>query len=123
MRGFWDTRMWKAFEREAEIRTVSFDQGAMGAPMRNRTTLGTNVNNLMGLDGLRVPEGEELPERGDQVGLVDASVVALGFWSGDPRCTPRMCAMTRQLEPPGVPSGLRNLCYGHWQTTPAGSPS
>ena len=43
---FWDTRMWKAFERKAEVRTVSFDQGAMGAATRNRTTLGTNVNNL-----------------------------------------------------------------------------
>ena len=38
--------MWKAFERKAEVRTVSFDQGAMGAATRNRTTLGTNVNNL-----------------------------------------------------------------------------
>ncbi|CAE7831413.1 RE1 [Symbiodinium sp. CCMP2592] len=97
---FWDTRLWKSFQREGELRTVSFDQGAMGGATRNRTTLGTNLNNLMSLDGVRVPEGDPLPDRGEHdhvwaPGLVRALVVALSFWDGDPRCVPRMCAMTQ----------------------------
>ena len=97
--GFWETRMWKAFQREAQLRTVSFDQGAMGGVTRNRTTLGTNLNSLLSLDGVRVPDGDPLPERGegDHVwapGLVRAMVVALSFWDRDPLCAPRLFAMT-----------------------------
>ncbi|CAE7297463.1 unnamed protein product [Symbiodinium microadriaticum] len=40
---FWDTRLWKEFQKEFQMRTVSFDQGAMGASAKNPTTLGTNV--------------------------------------------------------------------------------
>ncbi|CAE7413169.1 unnamed protein product [Symbiodinium sp. CCMP2592] len=61
---FWDTRLWKSFQREGELRTVSFDQGAMGGATRNRTTLGTNLNNLMSLDGVRVPEGLDSTSKG-----------------------------------------------------------
>ena len=97
--GFWETRMWKAFQREAQLRTVSFDQGAMGGVTRNRTTLGTNLNSLLSLDGVRVPEGDPLPDRGegDHVwapGLVRAMVVAMSFWDRDPLCAPRLFAMT-----------------------------
>ena len=53
---FWDTRMWKAFQREAQTRVISFDQGAMGGKSRNRTSLGTNVRALMSLDEVRLPE-------------------------------------------------------------------
>ena len=96
---FWDTRMWKAFQREGQLRTVSFDQGAMGGASRNRTTLGTNLNNLMSLDGVRVPEGDPLPEHDESdyiwaPGLVRALVVAMSFWDRDARCAPRMHAMT-----------------------------
>ena len=96
---FWDTKLWKSFQREAQLRTVSFDQGAMGGATRNRTTLGTNINNLMALDGLRVPEDDSLPECGENdhvwaPGLVRALVVATSFWDKDPRCVPRLCAMT-----------------------------
>ena len=96
---FWDTKLWKSFQREAQLRTVSFDQGAMGGTTRNRTTLGTNINNLMALDEVRVPEGDAVPDRGENdhvwaPGLVRALVVAVSFWDKDPRCTPRLCAMT-----------------------------
>ena len=91
--------MWKSFQREAQVRSVSFDQGAMGGKTRNRTTLGTNMNNLMWLDGVRVPDGDPLPERGEHdharaPGLVRALVVAMSFWDRDPRCAPRLCAMS-----------------------------
>eukprot|EP00439_Symbiodinium_sp_Y106_P026580 s3624_g3.t1 len=96
---FWETRMWKLFQQETHIRMVSFDQGAMGGETRNRTTLGTNVNNLMSLDGIRLPEDDPRPDRGprDHVwapGLVNALVVALSFWEKDARSVPRLQAMT-----------------------------
>ncbi|CAE7616380.1 TY5A [Symbiodinium sp. CCMP2592] len=92
---FWDTRMWKAYQRLSGFRTVSFDQGAMGGDSVNPTTLGTNINNLLSLDELRVPEGTDLPRHGPNdykwaPGLVDAVVVALSFWERDPRCAPRL---------------------------------
>ena len=96
---FWDTRMWKLFQQEASLRIVSFDQGAMGGESRNRTTLGTNVHNLLSLDGLRLPDGDPLPDQGprDHIwapGLVNALVVALSFWERDARSAPRIRAMT-----------------------------
>ncbi|OLP92560.1 Retrovirus-related Pol polyprotein from transposon TNT 1-94 [Symbiodinium microadriaticum] len=82
---FWDTRLWKGYEREKSLRKVSFDQGAMGGLSRNPTTIGTNVNNLLALDEIRIPEGSHLPETHPQdyvwsQGLVEAMVVALSFW-------------------------------------------
>ncbi|CAE7442396.1 ycf43, partial [Symbiodinium sp. CCMP2456] len=98
---FWDTRMWKGFQRELEMRTVSFDQGVMGGATRNQTTLGTNVNSLMALDEARLPDDDPAPLRGSQdyiwsAGLVRAITVALKFWDRDPRCAPRLCAMTAE---------------------------
>ena len=96
---FWDTRLWKMFEKEFQMRTVSFDQGAMGAASKNSTTLGTNIHSLMSLEELRVPEEQSLPERSDRdyvwsAGLVQAIIVALNFWSRDARCAPRLMAMS-----------------------------
>ena len=96
---FWDTRLWKVFEKEFQLRTVSFDQGAMGAQTRNPTTLGTNVHSLMSLEELRVPEDQTMPENGKQdhiwsMGLVQALVVGLNFWSRDAICAPRLMAMS-----------------------------
>ena len=96
---FWDTRLWKFFQREAQTQQISFDQGAMGANAINRTTLGTNIHSLLALRELRVPDGEEMPERSDQdfiwsPGLVNAIVVAVGIWYQEGRCVPRVCAMT-----------------------------
>ncbi|CAE7283168.1 unnamed protein product, partial [Symbiodinium necroappetens] len=98
---FWDTRMWKLFQREMQMRTISFDQGAMGGSSKNSTTLGTNINALMSLkiDGVRVDEGDSLPERGDKdyvwtPGLVRAITVALNFWSREAKCPPRLFAMS-----------------------------
>ena len=96
---FWETRMWKAFEKEAELCTVSFDQGAMGSATRNRTSLGTNIHSLMSLENLRVDEDDPMPERGDcdhvwSPGLVNSIVVAMNFWERSSRCTPRLQAMT-----------------------------
>ncbi|CAE7767389.1 ycf43, partial [Symbiodinium sp. CCMP2456] len=98
---FWDTRMWKGFQRELEMRMVSFDQGAMGGATRNRTTLGTNVHSLTALDEARLPEDDPVPLRGGQdyvwsPGLVRAITVALSFWDREPRCVPRLCAMTAE---------------------------
>ena len=72
--------MWKAFQHEAQLRTVSFDQGPMGGASR---------------DGIRVPDEDPLPERSDQdhvwaPGLVRALVVATSFWEKDARCAPRL---------------------------------
>ncbi|CAE7352090.1 unnamed protein product [Symbiodinium microadriaticum] len=98
---FWDTRLWKEFQREFQMmmRTVSFDQGAMGASSKNPTTLGTNVHSLMSLEELRVPEDQAMPDssRQDHVwspGLVQALVVGLNFWSRDAICAPRLMAMS-----------------------------
>ena len=96
---FWNTRLWKTYQRESGLRTVSFDQGAMGSATKNRTTIATNVNNLMGLDELRLPADDERPETGpdDSVwapGLVNALVVSLSFWDREPHAAPRMRAMT-----------------------------
>ena len=96
---FWSTRLWKAYQRETGLQTVSFDQGAMGGGSRNKTTLATNVNNLMALQNLRLPEGSELPETGPQdavwaQGLVEALVVGLSFWDREPHCAPRLQAFT-----------------------------
>ncbi|CAE7231831.1 TY5A, partial [Symbiodinium sp. CCMP2456] len=98
---FWDTRMWKGFQRELEMRTVSFDQGAMGGFARNSTTLGTNVNSLMALSEVRLPEDDPAPPHGDRdyiwaPGLVRAIKVALSVWERHPQCAPRMCAMTAE---------------------------
>eukprot|EP00439_Symbiodinium_sp_Y106_P042989 s910_g5.t1 len=92
---FWDTRLWKEFQRMNGLRLVSFDQGAMGGTSVNPTTLGTNVNNLLSLNELRVPQDSELPLRGDRdhiwaPGLVEALVVGFSFWDRDPRCAPRL---------------------------------
>ncbi|CAE7875432.1 unnamed protein product [Symbiodinium sp. KB8] len=96
---FWDTRMWKCYEREKSLRTVSFDQGAMGSGSRNRTTLGTNVNNLLALDEIRLPEESDLPENDPKdyiwsQGLVEAMVVALSFWHKEPHRAPMISMMT-----------------------------
>ena len=96
---FWETRMWKAFQKEAELCTISFDQGAMGCPTRNRTSLGTNIHSLLSLENLRVDEDDPMPERGDSdhiwsPGLVNAVVIAMNFWERSSRCTPRLQAMT-----------------------------
>ena len=98
---FWNTRVWKSFQREAQMRTVSFDQGAMGATSRNPTTVGTNVLSLLSLDGVRVPEEQEIPEKdeGDSVwspGFVQALMVGLTFWHKDPLTTPRLQAMSAE---------------------------
>ncbi|CAE7771761.1 ycf43 [Symbiodinium sp. CCMP2456] len=98
---FWDTRMWKAFQRELEMRTVSFDQGAMGGSARNCTTLGTNVNSLIALNEVRLPEDDPAPLHGDRdyiwaPGLVRAIKVALSGWERHPQCAPRLCAMTAE---------------------------
>ena len=96
---FWDTRLWKFFQREAQAQQISFDQGAMGGHTINRTTLGTNIHSLLALDEVRVLEDEEMPERGEQnyiwsPGLVNAIVVAVGIWYQEGRCVPRVSAMT-----------------------------
>ncbi|CAE7302454.1 unnamed protein product, partial [Symbiodinium microadriaticum] len=96
---FWSTRLWKAYQRESGLQTVSFDQGAMGGTSRNKTTLATNVNNLMALQELRLPEDSDLPETGPQdaiwsQGLVEALVVGLSFWDREPHCAPRLRAFT-----------------------------
>ena len=98
-RGFWQTRMWKSFAREAEMCEVSFDQGAMGSRSRNRTTLGTNVYSLVSLSDVRVAEDVDLPERDPEdyiwsSGLVNALVVGLNFWERNSRCAPRVRAIS-----------------------------
>ena len=98
---FWETRMWKSYQREKALHLVSFDQGAMGGLSKNRTTIATNIHSLLSLDGLRVPEGCDLPESHPQdaiwsPGLLEALVVALSFWDRQPHCAPRIHAMSAE---------------------------
>ena len=45
----WNTPMWKAFEKEMGMCKLTFNQAAMGGE-DVRTTIGTNIYYLMGLD-------------------------------------------------------------------------
>ena len=49
----WRTAMWKAFKRLLGISEVHFDQGALGHKTVKPTTLGTGLDELLSLDGLR----------------------------------------------------------------------
>ena len=96
----WDTELWKEFEGEFGMTTISFDQRATGARSTSPTTLGTNVYYLMGLENV----GSETEEEGEfegkwdssvwSPGLVDAIVLALRFWSRQPRLLPSVAKMT-----------------------------
>ena len=49
----WRTTMWKAFKRIFGISEVHFDQGALGHKTVKPTTLGTGLDGLLSLDGLK----------------------------------------------------------------------
>eukprot|EP00438_Fugacium_kawagutii_P021543 Skav211544 [mRNA] locus=scaffold5431:11157:19385:- [translate_table: standard] len=49
----WRTDEWLSFEREFNMKRISFDQGCMGHLKRKPTTLGTNLMALWELDGMR----------------------------------------------------------------------
>ena len=49
----WRTAMWKAFKRIFGISEVHFDQGASGHKTVKPTTLGTGLDELLSLDGLK----------------------------------------------------------------------
>ena len=49
----WRTTMWKAFKRIFGISEVHFDQGALGHKTVKPTTLGTGLDELLSLDGLK----------------------------------------------------------------------
>ena len=49
----WRTTMWKAFKRIFGISEVHFDQGALGPKTVKPTTLGTGLDELLSLDGLK----------------------------------------------------------------------
>ena len=49
----WRTNMWKAFKRIFGISEVHFDQGALGHKTVKPTTLGTGLDGLLSLDGLK----------------------------------------------------------------------
>ena len=96
----WGTTLWKEFGEEMEMSTATFDQGAMGSTGPNLTTLGTNIYYLMGLDGV-MDSSEGGPEISGtrtngqwSAGLVDAMVMALRFWTKQPRCYPSLRAFT-----------------------------
>ena len=98
--GFWETDFWKRFKEETGQIEVSFDQRAMGANRTNRTTLGTNILYMKGLDGVGLDDNtattDVCAELSDysvwSPGLVNALVVGLHLWSMSPRAysmTPR----------------------------------
>ena len=49
----WRTTMWKAFKRIFGISEVHFDQGALGHKTVKPTTLGTGLDELLSLNGLK----------------------------------------------------------------------
>ena len=96
----WGSSLWKEFALEYGMTTVGFDQRAMGSPTTNRTTLGTNVYYLMGLDGLAPENSVEEPSTTTpsssewSPGLVRAIVMAMRFWIRHPRQAPVLAAFT-----------------------------
>eukprot|EP00439_Symbiodinium_sp_Y106_P049372 s2146_g6.t1 len=85
----WDLPVWTEFQNDMGMSQVTFNQGAMGGESI-KTTLGTNVYYLMGLDQVGV-EGEI---KGDYLagssgvwspGFVNALVLAMKFWDKTPR--------------------------------------
>ncbi|CAE7251123.1 unnamed protein product [Symbiodinium sp. CCMP2592] len=96
----WDLPMWREFQREMGMNQITFDQKVMGGEQL-RTTLGTNVYYMMGLDGLglEVEEGTSSMSSTSGVwspGLVNAMVLALRFWSHSPRVAPSLHALSAE---------------------------
>eukprot|EP00438_Fugacium_kawagutii_P033247 Skav228431 [mRNA] locus=scaffold1325:416500:425994:- [translate_table: standard] len=55
-RGFmsmWRTSEWLAFQKEYDMKLISFDQGCMGHQKRKPTSLGTNIPELFDLNEMR----------------------------------------------------------------------
>lgn len=49
----WRTQEWLNFQDRYNLRLISFDQGTMGHVKRKPTSIGTNLEELFDLDGLR----------------------------------------------------------------------
>eukprot|EP00439_Symbiodinium_sp_Y106_P022018 s3672_g2.t1 len=85
----WELPMWTEFQNDMDMNQVTFDQGSMGGEAI-RTTLGTNVYYLMGLDQVGV-EGDVKDDylAGSSgvwsSGFVSALVLAMKFWDRTPR--------------------------------------
>ncbi|OLP94859.1 hypothetical protein AK812_SmicGene23091 [Symbiodinium microadriaticum] len=95
----WTTAIWNSYSDVGGLRTASFDQGMMGSSTRNPTTLGTNVDHLLALHGLRQSENDEVatgctPSHVWSPGLVRAVVVGLTFWDRGRHQYPMLRAMT-----------------------------
>ena len=96
----WGSSLWKEFSLEYGMTMVGLDQRAMGSPTTNRTTLGTNVYYLMGLDGLAPENSVEEPSTTTpsssewSPGLVRAIVMAMRFWIRHPQQAPVLAAFT-----------------------------
>ena len=87
----WETRMWQEFAMETGMFEVSFEQGGTGASTTMSTVLGTNIQYLRGLEGIKADSKPETttPQEVDQSrwspGLVKALVVAFHMWSRSPQ--------------------------------------
>ena len=96
----WDLPMWTEFQNDMDMNQVTFDQGSMGGEAI-RTTLGTNVYYLMGLDQVGV-EGDVKDDylAGSSgvwsSGFVSALVLAMKFWDRTPRCCPTLARLTAE---------------------------
>ena len=96
----WESAMWRDFAPEYGMAMVKFDQKGMGMSTSSRTTLGTNVYYLTGLEGLTSPgspttTSEQTTSTSEwSPGLVQAIVMAMRFWIRHPRQVPVLAAFT-----------------------------
>ena len=99
-KSLWSTCTWKIFEEEMGMCKLTFNQEAMGGE-KVKTTIGTNVYYLMGLDRVGTEDNEE----GDGLmgssgvwspGFVNALVMAMKFWDKSPRCCPTVASLSAE---------------------------
>ncbi|CAE7329845.1 TY5A [Symbiodinium sp. CCMP2592] len=98
-KSLWELAMWRDFATEYGMSEVKFDQKETGLKTSLRTTLGTNIYYLMGLDGLGLEEQVVTTGEGNSTsewspGLVRAVVMSLRFWIRHPQQAPRLAAFT-----------------------------
>ena len=96
----WNTPMWKAFEKEMGMCKLTFNQAAMGGE-DVRTTIGTNIYYLMGLDQVGLEDSEMSGSRRGSSGIwssgfVNALVLAMKFWEKAPRSCPVLARLSAE---------------------------
>ena len=95
---FWATKLWQVYAQEAGLMKISFHQGAMGHIAPKPTSLGTNLTELLSLEGMK--ESSPLDPY-IAPGMCRAISLALRRWLARPRVT----ALTKEQWAKRVESG------------------